>query len=267
MGRVAVIASAALVLLAGASPARSQTHAFFGGVKIGLRGYGSVQPGKGFDVHTPISCTPDSCKGATARARASHITLVAKPHRGWKLLRWKGACSGKKLKCSIDLSRAPAGAFGDHVRLVHARFSPAARGLTRANPFPLGQAGTVAGSWRLRFNYVTPNGQLSPAAPPGAEYVVANVSVTFLGPGTATLNGLASEAIGNRNVRYHPNPAGPPCPAPYLYTATPYGELPGGESVTGNICWLIFADDEKSLEVPLRFGGPAFFVTDWFALH
>jgi hypothetical protein len=207
MGRVAVIASAALVLLAGASPARSQTHAFFGGVKIGLRGYGSVQPGKGFDVHTPISCTPDSCKGATARARASHITLVAKPHRGWKLLRWNGACSGKKLKCSIDLSRAPAGAFGDHVRLVHARFSPAARGLTRANPFPLGQAGTVA-AWRLRFNYVTPNAQLSPAAPPGAEYVVANVSVTFLGPGTATLNGLASEAIGNRNVRYHPNPAG-----------------------------------------------------------
>jgi hypothetical protein len=267
MGRVGVVAIAVLALLAGASPAESQAHAFFGGVKLGLRGYGSVQPGRGFDVHTPISCTPDSCKGSLTRARVSHITLVAKPHQGWKLLRWSGACSGKKLKCSIDLSRARAGAFGDHVRLVHARFGPAATGLTRAEPFPLGQGGTVADSWRLRFNYVTPNAQLSPAAPPGAEYVVANVSVTFLGPGTATLNGLASEAIGNRNVFYHPNPAGPPCPSPYLYTATPYGELPGGESVTGNICWLIFADDEKSLEAPLRFGGPAFFVTEWFALH
>jgi hypothetical protein len=263
----ALIAIGVVTLLVGAPSADGQTQAFFGGVKVAIRGWGSVQPGKGFDVHTPISCLPGSCDGALVRTRVSHITLVARPHTGWKLLRWSGACSGKKPKCSIDLSRTRAGAFGDHVRLVHARFSPAARGLTRANPVPLGQAGTFANSWRLRFNYVTPNAQLSPAAPPGAEYVVANLSVTFLGPGTGTLNGLASEAIGNRNVLYHPNPAGPPCPEPYLYTATPYGELPGGESVTGNICWLIFADDEKSLEAPLRFGGSAILVTTWFALH
>lgn len=105
MARFSVIAVALVALLVGASPAESQTHAFFGGARIGVRGWGSVQPGKGFDVHTPVSCIPSSCKGSLAAARAAHITLVAKPHQGWKLTGWTGACTGKKLKCAVDLSR------------------------------------------------------------------------------------------------------------------------------------------------------------------
>ena len=272
MTRLSVIAVAVVALLVSASPAESRTDAFFGGVQIGVRGWGSVQPARGFDVHTPISCIPSSCKGSLAAARASHITLVAKPHQGWKLAGWSGACTGKKLKCTVDLSRARADSFGDHIRLVHARFDPVAPGLTRANPLPLGHAASIYGIWKLRFNSATPNVQLSPAAPTGAEYFAASLTATYLEPDTGNVEGLASEAIGSHNVLYgRPNPDGPGCPggapSPYLYTMLPYGELPGGESVTGNVCWLIAADDEKSLEVPIKLGGPAFFVTEWFALH
>ena len=272
MARLATTALIGLVLLAGASSAQARTHAFFGGVKLGLRGWGSVQPGRGFDVHTAISCTPSSCEGSTARARVSHITLIARPHQGWKLLRWSGACTGKKPKCVLDLSHRRAGAFGDRIRLVHARFSPAAPGGTRANPLPLGHAGSIYGVWKLRFNSATANVQLSPPAPVGAEYLAASLTATYLEPGIGQLNGLASEAIGSHNVLYgRPNPNGPGCPGaappPVLWTMTPYGEIAGGESVTGNVCWLIRTDDEGRLEVPIRLGGPAFFVTEWFALH
>jgi hypothetical protein len=272
MVRLAAIAVATVALLASASPAQSQDHAFFGGVRIGVRGWGSVQPGKGFDVHTPVSCIPSSCKSALATARTPHITLVAKPHPGWKLARWSGACTGTKPKCVVDLSRARADSFGGHVRLVHARFDPVAPGLTRTNPLPLGNAASIYGVWKIQVNSTTPKAQLSTPPPPGAEYFAANLTATFLEPAVGNLNGLSGEVIGSHNVVYgRPSPTGNGCPngepAPYLPLVTPEGDLPGGESATGNLCWLIATNDESSLELRFTFGGPAFFVTEWFALH
>ncbi len=272
MTRLSVIAVAVVALLVSASPAESRADVFFGGVRIGVRGWGSVQPARGFDVHTPISCIPSSCKGALAAARASHITLVAKPHQGWKLAGWSGACTGKKLKCAVDLSRVRAGSFGDHIRLVHARFDPVAPGLTRANPLPLGHAGSIYGLWKLQFNSVTPDVQLSTSAPAGAEYFAANLTATYLERDTGNLSGLQGEVVGSHNVVYgRPSATGNGCPngepAPYLPFVTPEGDLPGGESATGNLCWLIAPDDAASLEFHIWFGGPAFYVNGWFALH
>lgn len=119
---------------------------------------------------------------------------------------------------------------------------------------------------------MTPNAQLSSPPPAGAEYFAANLTATFLEQSTGNLYGLQGEVISSRNVVYgkpSPDGTGGPNnePAPLLPLATPEGDLPGGESATGNLCWLISTDDATSLELHYKFGGPAFYVNAWFALH
>jgi len=32
------------------------------------------------------------------------VTLVAKPTRGWRFVKWGGACTGKKVRCTVNMT-------------------------------------------------------------------------------------------------------------------------------------------------------------------
>jgi hypothetical protein len=267
VARLAVLVVVGLALLVSVPTAESQVHVFFGGVKVAIRGWGSVEPGRGFDDHSLISCTKGHCGPSLARARAPHVTLIARAYKGWKFAGWSVACKGKQRTCATDLSRFHADSFGEHIPLLKARFVPVAAGLTRAHPIPFGHTANLGGFWKLRINSTTANVALSPAAPAGDEYFAVNVTATWSGSFTGSLYSLVPLVEGNRNVEYGqdrgPNGGGCPGggPPPLLAQTLPYGEI-GDQSTTGNFCWLIAADDETSLKLNI-----GTLPKIWFALH
>jgi len=48
------------------------------------------------DVHCPRSCS-------TQRVEGSRAVLRAKPAKGWRFVRWSGACRGTRLSCTVQL--------------------------------------------------------------------------------------------------------------------------------------------------------------------
>jgi hypothetical protein len=146
-------------------------------------------------------------------------------------------------------------------------FVPVAAGLTPAPPIPLGTAASVHGGWRVRVESVTPDVALTPAPPTGADYFAAEVTITYLGGGSATPEqDLTWQATGAHRTTYNPgsNPYPYPGPQPPLPT---YAPVLSGESVTGYVCWQIAANDAASLELYFGSGSLDYPGTTWFALH
>jgi hypothetical protein len=88
--------------------------------------------GHGHVSSTPkgIDC-PSGCRSAEF-FKDEHVTLVAHPAAGWRLVRWSGPwCSGVKAACGFDLADShdcargmcPIGAFGLRVTFARARGS------------------------------------------------------------------------------------------------------------------------------------------------
>jgi hypothetical protein len=267
--KLVLTGAVALAFLVAASGARSQTSSLNGGVILKVAGWGSVKPGKGFESHDVFQCFGDEpCSSITFPAHVRRVTLTAIAYEGWKLDGWRAPCRGKKTKpkCVIDLSRVPRNSAGEHFAHVRANFSAVAPGFTRTNPVPVGRAAETGDGYRLRVNAVTMNASLTPAAPAGAEYVVANMTVTYTDGGSssdmsAIANGVIN-VIGNHNASYDADVAGCPAdgPPPQLDAA---GTLYSGQSATGNVCWTIAANDASSLE--LYYDGQTY--KTWFALH
>jgi hypothetical protein len=263
--QLTLVALAVALSAVGAASARPQS--FPGGVNIGIKGWGNVRPGAGFNLHRVIPCRETACPsdGLPVFASAKHVTLTAKPYKGWKFAHWTGACKRKKPKCVIDLSHSHGTAYGTHhVANVTAVFIAVAPGLTRSNPIRIGHTAPIGHNWTLRVNSYTPNLQLQPPAQAGAEYVAANVTVTYAGGGSGDVAVLQDylEVIGSHNVTY-----GPYCPDGVPPPNWPPGVLYSGQSATANTCWTIATNDASSLELIIdpNFASPG--PSLWFALR
>jgi hypothetical protein len=267
-GVVASLVVALLILLAAVAGAPAQALSFTGGVNLKIKGWGVVTPGRGFDLHRPITCSDASCLEEALFARVPSVVLTAKPSQGWKFLRWRGPCEARKTlpRCAINLRHLRADSAGQRVAPVHAIFSPVAPGLTRAQPIPVGTAGSTTPFFTVQVNSASPNVQLSPAALPGDEYFAANLTVTYSGNGIATAGALIYHAMGNQQTAYYPklDPCPAPGPRPALDLQDP---IAPGQSTSGYVCWTIAASDENSLELYIGSGSLDYPGTTWFALQ
>jgi hypothetical protein len=240
----------------------------YGSVKIGFKGWGHVVLGKGFlDRQYTPSCMQASCPASafTSRLRAA---ATARPMQGWKFVHWRGTCKSAKPKCTIRLNHVRPDVSGYRHAHLTAVFAAAVPGFTRSWPVPLGHTASTdtQDALRLRVNSVAPSVSLTPAAPAGAAYFVANITATYVGGGSYdgfyNLAESRLQVIGSHDAPYNAGSNGCPAdgPAPQLDT---FGTLYSGQSYTGNICWTIAANDASSLE--LYFDGSGY--KTWLALH
>ncbi len=266
MRKIAVVLGlVSLALLGAAASARSQPQSFRGYVFVKFNGWGSVKPSKGLFGHSTLRCTNAKCPATAALLHRRRVVLVAKPYKGWKLTGWWGPCKNRKPKCVIDAAHEPRNRFGEREIHVGVKFIPVGRGLTRANPIPLGTAADTPDKFVVRVNSVSSDVQLSPPAPAGSEYFDANVTVTYTGRGLQNpgLDGLS--AVGSHN---HYDDENNPCPDPGPQLPLDFHDpLHSGESRTGYFCWTIAASDAGSLEFRVGSGRLDFPGTTWFALH
>lgn len=262
---LAVLSASALATLSGAGSASVRGAS---GVRVGIQGWGTVTPRKGFTKHLSIVCRRQSCPSKFVAAGQAHrVTLRAKAYKGWTFGGWVGACDSARPTCTIHLSES----VGAHVHRarVKAVFAPVAPGLTRLNPIPLRETADIGGGFEWRVNSFRPAVQLSPPAPAGHQYAVANVTATFVGGGgnnqgsPATLAQNNFEVIGKQNVVYSWGncPVGPEPDLSQNPTV-----LSPGQSLTGNVCWEIASSDAASLEAKIAHWNPSG-ATTWFALH
>lgn len=259
---------ATLGILAAATTANSQPeHRYNGEVWVGVKGWGSVKLGKGVVEHRTLRCTDARCTAVNYVTRGRRAVLVERPYEGWKFTHWHGACKSKKPRCVIDVAHVRPNVYGLRQMHVSATFVPVAAGLTRGHPIPLRTAAGVGHDWRVRVNSATPNAQLSPPPPTGAEYFDANVTATYFGGGSATPEqDLTWLVIGSHQTTY--NPGNDPCPYPGPQPALDmYDPVLSGQSVSGYVCWQIGINDAGSLELYFGSGTLDFPGTTWFALH
>jgi Divergent InlB B-repeat domain len=268
MLRVAcAVVVAAFAVLAVARAANSEPQARNGEVWVAFKGWGTVKLGQGLLEHRTVRCERQSCPAVNYLSRGSRAVLTAKPYAGWKFTHWHGACSGRRSRCSIDLSKVRPTAYGERHARVTATFIPVAQGITRTRPIPLRTTTSVGGGWRVRVNSVLPDVQLSQPPPTGAEDFAANVTIGYFGGAASTpANYLTWQAVGSHDTAY--NPGSSPCPdsgpQPHLDT---YDPVPSGQSVSGYVCWQIAANDAGSLELYFGSGSLNYPGTTWFALH
>lgn len=265
----------ALMALTTASVGSSRPLTFRSRVGVGMNGWGSVKPGRGFQSHSAVLCRgqgalPGWCGGGRFVANAQQVSLTATPYKGWRFAGWRpasrrtlaagwqrGSCAAgmTKPKCVIDLSRVHPDKFHQRKVWLRATFIPVTPGLTRANPVPMGHSANIGGGFQLHINSATPRAQLTPAAPAGTEYFLANITATYTGGGSspyllALLNGIAVAGHGHHDGSYgvYANPRYGPCPntPPPAFPTPP---IDSGQSVTGNVCWTVPTYDQSTLEL------------------
>jgi hypothetical protein len=89
----------------------------------------------------------------------------------------------------------------------------------------------------------------NPPPPAGAQYTLVNLTMTYVGGGSASLGGLISgrqdlEAEGAGDAGYNPDKCEPPQP-----DLGAVGQVSDGQSVTGNLCYEIASNDAATLMV------------------
>jgi len=193
------------------------------------------------------------------------MVATAKPSQGWKLRTWAGACKGTSAMCSLRLKAR---------RSVVVKFVPPGN---RINPYRLGTEMPVYGSWKLRVNsanldadaqveaVIDPSTGLSanPNPPAGEQYALVNVSMTYVGVGSARVGDYVFSwlgAIGRHNALYQPG-----CTPPPLDLSLAFQPVVSGQTETGNLCFEIASSDAASLL--LGGYGTTGNKTVWFALH
>jgi hypothetical protein len=266
------------VLLDGTAGARTHPQSSRRVLLI-MHGWGSVTPVQGFESHHSHRCTQLPHCGARFHARQRKVTLVATPYKGWKFAGWGVACRKDRTRsCTLDLSRFPCPLFASYPPgarpclarpIVGVTFVPAAPGLTRKNPVPVGTAHAVGNGFTLRIDSAQPNFQLSAAPGAGEEYFDARATLTYAGGGSSIpSNHLDLDAQGAGAAVYNDDNA-QGCPAPGPQPRLDLGDpIASGQSVTGHVCWTIAASDEASLEMFFGNGTQDHFPgSTWFALH
>ena len=218
-------------------------------------------------AHFPTSA---HCRHTFYVRKGRRIVVKESPAKGWKLWKWSGlACHGTAASCSLRLK---ARRFG----FVTASFLPPG---DRLNPYALGTTATLQDGWQLKVNSALINADteveavkdqygnpVNPVPPPGAQYTLVNVSMTYQGDyqgdGSksipAFLLGVQAEGAGNAGY----NVDG--CQPPPLDLDADFTPVLTGQTVTGNLCFEIASKDAPSLYLQSRRvdGLPG-----WFALR
>jgi hypothetical protein len=276
MRPLSLVVVLAVVALPTAAVANSRPPAPWkdlGAVDITVNGVGSVELSWGFDGRKTLGCAGASCRYVGAGFHRRRVVLTAMPYKdwGWRFVRWRGACRGKRPKCTIDFSHRRRNRRGFYHAVVSASFLPVGPGLTRRNPIRIGHAHNIGNGWGLRINSFTPSVQLSPPPPAGEEYVAANMTVTFCGPAEHCTDVAGSTwpvpsdyfyVIGSHRVAYRPGDCPGDAPPPALVDSV---RLSPGQSATGNVCWQVATNDAATLE--LHTDPKVFYPGLWFALH
>lgn len=273
---IVLLAVVTLPAAAAASSRRQPPWKQQGSVDITVNGVGSVKLSWGFDGRKTLGCGGPSCRYVGAGFHRRRVVLTATPYKGWawKFVRWRGACKGKRPKCTIDFSHRRRNRRGFYHAFIGVSFLPVGPGLTRSNPIRIGHAHNIGNGWGLRINSFTPSVQLSPPPPAGEEYVAANMTVTFCGPAehctdvdnaSSYIPSDSFEVIGSHKVGYRPGTCPGDAPSPALDSVVPSGLLHAGQSATGNVCWQVAANDASLLE--LHTDPKVFYPGFWFALH
>lgn len=234
---------------------------------VTVNGSGTLRvPGNpAFTCHASFP-TSSHCRHTFQVRRGRRIVLRASPARGWKLWRWTGTCHGSAASCSLRLK---ARRFG----FVTASFVPPG---DRLNPYPLGTTATLTEGWQLKVNSAILNADTqveavidpgsgepaNPQPPPGAQFTLVNVSMTYMGGGSSSLPDYLQsgvQTVGSRNAGY--NVYG--CQPPPLDLNSDFTPVFSGQTVTGNLCFEIASNDAARLR--LQGQGKAGAV--WFALR
>ncbi len=238
------IAAAALVGLLAPSSASALTAPRTVALHVTVNGSGTVRvrgnPAFTCRAHFPTS---SHCRHTFYVRKGRRIVLKESPASGWKLWRWTGACHGSASSCSL---RVKARRFG----FVTASFVPPG---DRLNPYPLGTTATLSGSWQMKVNSATLNADAAveavnnqPPPPTGAQYTLANVSMTYVGGGSRSLPGYLQSGVwtvGAGNAGY--NVYG--CQPPPLDLNSDFSPVSSGQTVTGNLCFEIASNDAGTL--------------------
>jgi hypothetical protein len=231
-----------LLLVSGANAALHRQVRF----TLVITGHGGVRLSNG----RQFGCGSTSCRRKLLVRAGSRITLKAMPARLWAFSSWAGACKGTKPTCTVRLRRSAT---------VTEKLLPP--GSTSANPIPLGHAAAIGHSWMFTVNSATPDATAQILAipgntppPPGAQYFMLNVAVTYTGGGSSSLgrfDGL--ETIGAHNATYTLSGSGcfyEDLPPPDLQHDIAYEQIMySGQSATGNICFRIASNDADSLQL------------------
>jgi hypothetical protein len=233
-----------------------------------MKGWGSVKGRKGVVDHGTLSCIDATCPVQDDPFDQRRVVLIEKAYQGWKFAGWHGTCKSKKPKCVIDTAHADTDAFGEPSVKVSAKFIPVAPGLSRGHPLPIGTAANIGEGLVVKVNSASSNVPLSPAAPAGAEYFDANLTVTYTGTGSQDPNWFGFSAEGSDKVPYTTTPDNDSCPSPGPQPALDLTDrLPSGQSSSGYVCWTIAATDASSIELYFGSGTLNYPGTTWFALH
>jgi hypothetical protein len=265
---ISAIVACALVVLIATAGASAAIRPGTVPLKVGVTGLGTVRvTGSG-----SFTCREYPCIHTFHVRKGQRIVVNAAAAKGWKLTKWTGACKGSAPKCSLRLR-------GWHT--VAVTFVPPGNWL---NPYALGKAAMLEGGWSVKVNSATidatseveavvdpDTGDHANDAPPaGAQYTLVNVSLTFVGSGgfpadvDSFLYGLSQlGAQGEVSGLYPPDFCEPPQP-----DADSGGQFVKGQTVTGNLCYEIAADDASSLRllgVASSPSSPQYLV--WFALR
>src|SRR5438876_1673654 len=105
-----------------------------GSVDITINGWGSVTLTWGFFGRKVLGCGGAGCHYGGAAFHRRRVVLTAKPYKGWRLVRWRGACKGKRPQCAIDFSHRHKDRRGFYGAGVTVSFRPVGKGVTRGNP-------------------------------------------------------------------------------------------------------------------------------------
>ena len=255
----------ALVLVAGATagaPARTVS------LKIAISGAGTVKVSNG----PSIKCTA-TCHRSVRVTKGSRVTLVARPGKLGKLGPWKGACKGTAAKCNLHVTRKER---------VTATFVPPG---AKTNPIPMQTGWPIGDGWTLKVVAATPdadgqvidNGSGLPAVPSsGTQFFMFEIDLTYATAGSAMLEPMAQNWFteGRHNVKYFyfggsqcGTPGEVTLPAPDLQPMILANDsVTSGQSVEGNICFEVAANDASTLLLhPARTGHDGAF-DFWFAL-
>jgi DNA-binding SARP family transcriptional activator len=231
---------------------------------VGLYGWGHLR-----FARLSMDCRDESCTGPKFTVVGRRVVFTeSESFKGWKFSGWQGACDDRKPHCVVDYAHVPRNADGIRYTWVHATFTPVGLGISRGKPIPIGKTAGIGQGFLARVNSVTPDFQTwmspQPGAPAGAEYFVANVTMTYTGGDSAPVI-VPSQVMGKHNAPY--TTGRNPCPDWPNRPLLPGQTLYSGQSATGNICWTIASNDESSLELYFGMGSVNYPGTTWFALY
>jgi len=215
-----------------------------------------------------------ACKQTLLLKAGSKVAVIAKPTLAepgvsWKLAPWTGACSGVG-KCEVTMT-SPS-------KVIVTFIAPG----EQANPIPLRHSWDVREGWALTVNSVAlnadaqvvasnPSGATLAQVPAGAQDVLISILAGYKGGGSGGVElGLVGfiETVGAHKTIYDTNTN--PCPgsfwpSPMLGATKDEQQVFSGQSVTGNICYEIAANDASTLQM-FVYDGENDSQKVWFAL-